>query len=377
MKMLELASGERIPRVGQGCMGIGGEFTRNPAQVAAHVAALELGIDLGLTLLDTAEIYAAGLSEEIVGKVAQGRRDRLFIATKFSPENHEYSRVIEAAERSLMRLKTDYIDLYQIHWPNPSVPIAETIRAMEDLVAAGKVRYVGLSNFSAREMRTAQSALRECTILSNQCEYNLFDRFIESDILPWCRAHNAIVMAYSPLDKGRNTDGDERRELLHALAAKYGRSPAQIALSWLISQPSVVVIPKSVNPDHIRENAASADFELEMGDRQLIDRVCSSEPEWVDPQAIRVSVDGEGARKVYQTLEQALANLMGMSPSPQELAEFIRNGEPVKPVRLVRSSDPSGRFAFDLVEGRLRYWAWVIAFDGARAVPAYIRSRPT
>ena len=373
MKMLVLPSGERIPRVGQGCMGIGGGFSRDQSVAASHVTALELGIDLGLTFLDTAEVYAAGHSEEIVGRVAKGKREKLFIATKFSPDNHEYSKVVSAAERSLHRLQTDYIDLYQIHWPNPSVPIGETIRAMEDLVASGKVRHIGLSNFSVREMRAAQDALGSGKIFSNQCEYNLFDRFIELDILPYCRETQVVTIAYSPLDKGRTADGDDRLRLLQTLAKKYGRSPSQIALNWLIAQSAVVVIPKAVNPTHIRENAAAATFDLEPSDVDLIDRVCTSEPDWVDPYRIRVAVDGDGGRKVYQTLEEALLNPLGMSPSPRELAEFIEKGEPTKPVRLVRSKK-TDNFEFDLVEGRLRYWAWVIAFGGARPVPAYIRS---
>lgn len=375
MKMLELHTGEQIPRVGQGCMGIGGDFERDHCDIDTHAAGLELGVDLGLTFLDTAEVYADGHSEEIVGRIARGKRDKLFIATKFSPKNHEYLSVLRAAEASLRRLRTSYIDLYQVHWPNPSVPIAETIRAMEALVTAGKVRYVGLSNFSTREMKAAQSALKTCTLLSNQCEYNLFDRFIELDILPHCRSTGAIAIAYSPLDKGRTTDGDRRLQLLRSLAKKYDRSPSQIALNWLTSQPSVAVIPKSVNPAHIRENAEATDFDLETSDRDLISRVCTSDPAWIDPQCIRVSINGEGARKVYQTLDEALSNPMRLSPSPKELADFIRAGEPVKPVRLVRSRHPSGEFSFELIEGRLRYWAWVIAFDGTKPVPAYIRSR--
>jgi diketogulonate reductase-like aldo/keto reductase len=373
MKYFEAGS-LSIPRIGQGCMGIGGEFSKDSSQSEQHIAALELGIELGMTFLDTAEVYAAGYSEEIVGKVARGKRDKLFIATKFSPENHEYDNVIQSAEKSLRRLQTDYIDLYQIHWPNPKVPISETIQAMEDLVDSGKVRYLGLCNFSSREMSAAQSTLGKHKIVSNQVEYNLFDRFVEGSILPYCQSEEAFIIAYSPLDKGRTTDGDVRRKLLKELAVKYDRTPPQIALNWLTSQPSVVAIPKSINLQHIRQNAASVDFELKAEDKELINRICSSEPDWVDPDHIRVSLEGEGNRKVYQTREEALANALGMSPSPLELAEFIREGEPIKPVRLIPSKNPSGRFSYDLIEGRLRYWAWVIAFDGKEPVPSYIRS---
>ncbi len=373
MKYYKLATGEELPLIGQGCMGVGGEFSKDLSQRKSHMAALELGIDLGMTFLDTAEVYAAGHSEEIVGEVAFGKRDKLFIATKFSPENHRYNQVIHAAERSLQRLKTDYIDLYQIHWPNLTIPIGETIRAMEDLVDSGKVRYIGVCNFSKREMRAAQLALGKHKIMSNQVEYNLFDRFIEGSVLPYCQSEQAIVIAYSPLDRGRTTDGDARKKLLADLAIKYQRTPSQIALNWLTSQRSVVVIPKSVNLEHIRQNAAAVDFNLETEDKALIDRICSSVPDWVSPDHISVSLEGEGNRKVYQSREEAISNSLGMSPSPLELAEDIRKGEPVKPVRLIPSKNPSGVISYDLVEGRLRYWAWVIAFDGKEPVPSYIR----
>ena len=374
VKYCRLANGEELPLIGQGCMGIGGEFSRDSSQRKGHIAALELGIDLGMTFLDTAEIYAAGYSEEIVGEVAFGKRHKLFIATKFSPENHRFNQVIHAAERSLERLKTDYIDLYQIHWPNLTVPIDETIRAMENLVDSGKVRYIGVCNFSKREMSAAQRALGKYKIISNQVEYNLFDRFIEGSVLPYCQSEQAIVIAYSPLDKGRTTDGDAGRRLLADLAVKYQRTPAQIALNWLTSQHAVVAIPKSVNPEHIRQNATAVDFNLEAEDHASIDRICSGVPDRVSPDHICVSLEGEGNRKVYQSREEAISNFLGMSPSPVELAEDIRKGEPVKPVRLIPSKDPTGRYSYDLIEGRLRYWAWVIAFDGKEPVPSYIRS---
>ena len=364
----------KISKIGQGCMGIGGGFSRDLSQFENHKAALELGIELGMTFLDTAEVYAAGYSEEIVGQVALGKRNKLFIATKFSPENHHFDAVIQSAERSLQRLRTDYIDLYQIHWPNPTVPIEETIRAMQKLVDSGMVRYIGLCNFSKREMTAAQAALGQSKIFSNQVEYNLFDRFSESSILPFCDNEGAILIAYSPLDKGRTSDDDTKRKVLEDLAEKYEKTPSQIALNWLTSHPSIVAIPKSVNFQHIRQNAAALDFELQAEDKALIDRICSKDPDLISPNHIRVSCEGEDNRKVYQTREEAMANTLGMSPSPLELAEFIKEGEAIKPVRLIPSKNPHNKYAYDLIEGRLRYWAWVIAFDGKKPIPSYIRS---
>lgn len=362
-----------ISKVGQGCMGIGGEFERDETQQLDHVRALQYGIDLGLNFLDTAEIYSAGYSEELVGRAIKGKRDSVFVATKFSPENSSYEGVLKAAEGSLRRLNTDYIDLYQAHWPNPKISMVETMAGLEKLLTDGKIRHIGLSNFSKREMVAAQSHLGANRIFSNQLEYNLFDRFIEQEIAPHCLSENAYVIAYSPLDKGRTTDGDERRKLLLAMGVKYEKTPSQIALNWIISQKSFLAIPKSTNLKHIRENAEAADFSLSTEDRDAISRVCTAEPIFIPPQAIRVSVSGEGHRSVYQTIEEARRNHLNLSPSPTELAEFIRLGEPTKPVRVIPTKEADGNIEYDLVEGRLRYWAWVLAFNGEKAVPAYVR----
>ena len=365
--------GSLFSLIGQGCMGIGGEFERDDTQQVEHVRALQYGIELGLNFLDTAEIYSDGYSEELVGRAVKGKRHGVFISTKFSPENSSYEGVLKAAEGSLRRLNTDYIDLYQAHWPNPKISVAETMEAMEKLIADGKIRQIGLSNFSKREMVAAQNHLETNRIFSNQLEYNLFDRFIEQEIAPHCLSENAYVIAYSPLDKGRTTDGDERRKLLFELGAKYEKTPSQIALNWIISQKSVLAIPKSTNLKHIRENAEAANFLLAPDDKAAIDRVCTAEPVFISPQAIRVSVSGEGRRSVYQTIEEARLNHLNLSPSPTELAEFIRLGELTKPVRVIPTKDTDGGIEYDLVEGRLRYWAWVLAFNGEKAVPAYVR----
>lgn len=373
--MSEIANQElkRFSKVGQGCMGIGGEFERDETQQVDHVRALQFGIDLGLNFLDTAEIYSSGFSEELVGRAVKGKRDSVFISTKFSPENSSYQSVLKAAEGSLRRLKTDYIDLYQAHWPNPKIPMAETMAAMEKLLSDGKIRHIGLSNFSKREMVTAQSHLETNRIFSNQLEYNLFDRFIEQDIMPHCLTKNAYVIAYSPLDKGRTADGDERRRLLMDLSVKYEKTPSQIALNWIVTQNLCLAIPKSTNIKHIRENAEALDFNLSVEDKIAIDKVCSPDPKLIPPKTIRVSVKGEGGRSVYQTLEEARQNHLNLSPSPIELAEFIRLGEPTKPVRVIPTKETEAGIEYDLVEGRLRYWAWVLAFNGEKAVPAYVR----
>jgi len=324
-------------------------------------------------LIDTAEVYADGHSEELVGRAIAGQRDKVFIATKFSPRNSSYSGVIKAAESSLIRLNTTYIDLYQAHWPNPDIDIRETLDALQELVSQGKVRFIGLSNFSKIEMARAQKCLSGGKIFSNQVEYNLFDRFADLDIIPHCHETEARVIAYSPLDKARAIKG-RGGNLLTELAEKYQCSQSQLTLNWLVSQRNVIPIPKSSNPKHIEQNAEALKFEIDTADLKQIDSYFPSSPVYVDPRTIKVSLDGEGSRSVYQTIEEALLNELGHTPSPRDLARFISQGEPIKPVRLRTISTGHSEYKYELIEGRVRYWAWVIAYDWQRPIPVYIRT---
>ena len=362
---------KKISLIGQGCMGIGGEFSEDASNYQEHLKALKIGIDLGMNLIDTAEVYAAGNSEKIIGEAIKGKRDEIYLATKVSPENHKFVDLVKSAENSLKRLSTDYLDLYQIHWPNPSVPIEETLKAMIKLLDSGKVRNIGICNFSIREIKEAEKFLGKYKFLSNQVEYNLFDRHIEDSLLPYGRSKNLLTIAYSPLDKGKTQDSNENN-ILNKLSKKYNKTPSQIALNWIINQELVVAIPKSTNPKHIVENASCLDFKITDSDYDLISKLCSNKPEKINPNQILVSVEGEGNRKVYQTIEEAIDNKLNLSPSPMELAEFIKLGEQIKPVRLKRCENKEN-YKYYLIEGRLRYWAWVIAFNGKRDIPAYIR----
>lgn len=373
MKYKELGNKHtEIPAIGQGCMGIGGYLSIDSHQDDNQAKALRLGIELEMNFIDTAEAYGDGHSEELVGRVIEGIRDRVFIASKVSPEHLSYDDLLLAAENSLRRLKTDYIDLYQVHWPNPKVPIDETMRAVEQLVREGKVRYVGLSNFSLRQFKAAQAASSENEIVSVQVEYSLFERNIENSILPYCESEGITTIAYSPLNQGQIAGDDKKAQALEMIANRYNRSMAQVALNWLISHPSVIAIPKATNPIHIRENASAADFELSDEDFEEINRVFTRECIYAPTDRIRVIAGGRGNRQVYKTIDEALENELGFVPSPLDLAQDIRKGEILKPVRVTQSTDESGKYDYDLIEGRIRYWAWVIAHKGEKAIPVYI-----
>jgi aryl-alcohol dehydrogenase-like predicted oxidoreductase len=365
----------KVPVIGQGCMGIGGYFSRNSSHDDVHVANLKSGIELGMNFIDTAPVYGKGHSEEIVGKALHNLRKKVILATKVAPEDLTCDRVADSVERSLARLSTDYIDLFQIHWPNPKIPISDTMGACRELVKEGKIRYVGVCNFSKREMEQARESLPGDLLVSVQVEYNLFDRTIENSILPYCEEKNITTIAYSPLDQGKTVGGQNRRTVLRNIAEKYKMTEAQVALNWLVAHSGVIAIPKASSLTHIKENAASVDFELSREDRDEIDFAFQLRIISVAPGRIRVVPDAQGERSVYCNLHEALENKLGFVPSPSDLAENIRLGEVLKPVRVVRAKTAGGAYDYDLVEGRIRYWAWVIAYEGKRSIPVLLREQ--
>lgn len=365
----------KISAIGQGCMGIGGYLSKDSLQDDNQVKALRLGIELGMTVMDTAESYGKGHSEELVGRVAKGIRDKVFIATKVSPEHLSYDALLKSAEGSLHRLKTEYIDLYQVHWPNPKIPISETIRAMERLLKEGKIRHVGVSNFSLKELKEAKEVISEDEIVSVEVEYNLFDRTIENSFLPYCESESITTIAYSPLDQGKIASGDKRIKALQKIANRYNRTMVQVALNWLIFHPSVIAIPKSANPEHIKENAAATDFVLLDEDFREISKIFAKECVYVPVNRIRVILGGQGNRQVYRTVEEAIENKLGFVPSPLDLAHDVKKRDGLKPVRVIRNTDKTGKYDYDLIEGRNRYWAWVIAHKGKKPIPVYIRDK--
>ncbi|MEM2940933.1 MAG: aldo/keto reductase [Thermoproteota archaeon] len=235
-------------------------------------AALRKGIELGINFIDTAEIYQ---TENLVGEaIREFRRDELFIATKVWLTNLHYPSVLKAAERSLRRLGCSYIDLYQIHWPNPRVPIEETMRAMSRLVDEGKVRHVGVSNFSLEQLKKAQEALSNHEIVSNQVEYSLAVRRIERDLLPYCEENSIAIMAYRPLAHGALSKPSGRlKPIVEEVSRKYGgKTPAQIALNWLITKSRMIFpIPRASKPERVVENTGAADWRLSKEDMERLE----------------------------------------------------------------------------------------------------------
>ena len=264
MRTVELPSGEQVAAIGQGTWYMGDR----KSEAAREIAALQLGLDLGMTLIDTAEMYADGGAERIVGQAVAGRRDEVFIVSKVYPHNASKAGVPAACERSLKRLNTDRIDLYLLHWRGGH-PLAETVAAFEALRTAGKIRHWGVSNLDVADMEELSRAPGGATCAANQVLYHPNSRGIEYDLLPWCANHRVAVMAYSPL--GHTTSRLLRSGAMVEIAKRHGVTPAQVALAWGLRFPHVISIPKASDPAHVRENAAAIDVVLTERDLAEID----------------------------------------------------------------------------------------------------------
>ena len=306
MEYAELGrSGIRISRVGLGTWQIGSpywgwgrEFNREQA-----LRVIEAALDAGINLVDTAEVYGGGLSERIVGEAVRDRREEVVIATKAWPTHLTGGRLRRALEGSLRRLGVRYVDLYQVHWPNPLVPLRETMRAMEDLLGEGLIRAIGVSNFSLRRLEEARSLLSRADVASNQVEYSMLKRGPERDLIPYCEREGVTLIAYSPLAQGlltgrygpgRMPRGVQRRLLtlfnygpvgrrlsrlipvLEEVARERGASVAQVAIAWVLRRPPVVAVPGAKREEHARSNAAAADIRLSEGELARIEEALTS-----------------------------------------------------------------------------------------------------
>ncbi len=264
MEFKELgATGVKLPEIGLGTW-----------QYNGGTEPLNKGISLGAFLIDTAEMYG---TEDVVGEAVKGKRQEVFIATKVSGNHLRYDQVLRAAEDSLKKLGTDYIDLYQIHWPDPSVPIRETMRAMEALVDTGKVKFIGVSNFYAKNLEEAQACMTKYRIVSNQVKYSLLQRGIEEDTLAYCQKNKITVIAYSPLDKGGLTLKPVLRNkaalnVLQKVARETGKTAAQVALNWCISKPNVIAIPKSDKAERVVENCQASGWRLTARQMEILNK---------------------------------------------------------------------------------------------------------
>lgn len=260
MRLKELGkTSVRLPEIGFGTWNYGG-----------GVEPLRAAIECGASLIDTAESYG---TEEIVAQAIKGQRHRVFLATKVLPRNFKQRNLIAAAERSLRRLGTDHIDLYQLHWPNLTIPVEEPMRGMEELVDTGKVRFIGVSNFSVRDLIEAQVALGKRRIVSNQVRYSLAERTIEGGLLQYCQENGITVIAYSPLASGlRNIRAVDPERVVSRVAQASAKSEAQVALNWCIRKENVIAIPKASSVAHVMEDAGASGWKPQPELAQLLEK---------------------------------------------------------------------------------------------------------
>ena len=264
MKTVALPCGEKVPALGQGTWNMGD----SRAKRADEISTLRRGIDLGLTLIDTAEMYGDGRSEQLIAEALAGRRDEVFIVSKVLPVNASRRGTVAACERSLKNLNTDRIDLYLLHWRG-SEPFGETLEALMALQRAGKIRYYGVSNLDFSEMQEWWKTAGGEATATNQLLYNLSRRGIEWDLLPWLRERRVPVMAYSPLEQARLF----KNAKFAALAKSSSNTPAQMALAWLMAKDDVIVIPKCSSPARVEENAAAREIQLTAAQLAALDAI--------------------------------------------------------------------------------------------------------
>ncbi len=263
MRTTKLPSGPAVPVLGQGTWNMGEDANRRRDEIDA----LRCGLDHGMTLIDTAEMYGDGAAEELVGKAMRGRRDEVFLVSKVLPQNASRRGTIAACEQSLERLGTDRIDLYLLHWRG-AYPLAGTVAAFDELLRAGKIRQWGVSNLDLSDMTELAALPGGAAVATDQVLYNLMRRGIEYDLLPWCAQHAIPVMAYSPLEQNRVLDAPALLEI----AKRHGATPAQVALAWVLRHDGVIAIPKAGTPAHVEQNRAALDIVLSAQDLAALDR---------------------------------------------------------------------------------------------------------
>lgn len=270
MKFEKLADGTRVPSLGLGTWGMGGGSRPDRSQDGRLVAAIQTALQLGYTHIDTAEMYGGGHTEQLVGQAIRGfQRQDLFLVSKVWHDHLRYDRLLASCQASLDRLGVDYLDLYLVHWPNESVPLDETFRALNRLVSEGRVLHVGVSNFNLDQLRRAQQ-LAETPLAMNQVPYSLFERsYARNGVLDHCQQNGVLITAYTPIEKGRVA----RDRLVKQVAGRYNATPVQIALAWLLQQSGVIAIPMSTNPQHLRQNLEAVDLQLSDEDMQRLNHL--------------------------------------------------------------------------------------------------------
>lgn len=345
-------------------LGTGTGFNKNLGKSQKDLFnAFDSCLESGVNWVDTAESYANGYAEELIGNYSKLRKKNFFVATKFSPINAPKKKLKRACEASLKRLKKDCIDLYQIHWMNYSVPIEETIETLISLKNEGKIRAIGVCNFSKEEIANCDSDL----LVSNQIEFNLSNRVAEKKLIPFHKKKDLTTIAYSPFDGVKDLlPKSKKKKILDSLITKYSATYFQIVLSFLTNYRNMLVTYSSTNSNHIIENTNL--LNIEKKDFKIISDIFISSELFIDPQLIKIPSDKY--KKFYNSLQEAESNEYKYFPDINELSkEFLINNN-FKPIKVKCIEDK--HFKFELTGGMLRYWAWIKTFNNKKYIPAII-----
>src|SRR5680860_207438 len=367
-------TGVSVAAIGQGTTGMGTKHLLPDEYVQERINGLRLGIDLGMTFVDTASLYGNGFSEEVVGIALKGIRGKCFLATKFYPHEEMSSQDIRLAiDTSLKNLQTPWIDLYQIHWPNPRVNFEKVFEVLEKYRVSGVIRFFGMCNFSPQEVCSLVQCIPHIPFSSNEIEFNLQAKRIGTEFLG-SSSFKGAILAYSPLNQGRIVGTDIQAKLLGKLAEKYLATPSQIVLAWILSFERVFPIVKATSRKHIEENARAMDLVLSNEDIQQVSDSWTEEIMEVKPESIKLR--GTPQRKPYLTLEEAIENALDLVPSPVALAESIVQYDLKMPIQVVPLCGNNDSYEYEVdpydpFDQVKKYWAWKIAFPG-KTIPVCI-----
>lgn len=350
--------------IGQGTLfGRNHNLGLNNEIVKVKREVLRYGIELGMNFVDTGEDYEGGLSEEILGDISKDIRNNLVIATKFKPINNSKIGIEIALNGSLKRLKTDYIDLYQIQWPNPSVSLIETIGALEDLVKKGKIRYFGVGNFSSKQIEEVLNISQSGNFIAAQTEYDLFNREIENEFIDYTDLNSISIIAY--LSHGKDLFNPREKKILENISNKYEVSIRSIILNWIIAKKNIIVLSSSMSKEHTKQNFLSGQFKMDAEDIQKINLEFKRKILKIKPNEIKVPDfdESDNAHQIYTSVEQAIENKLNIKPDAKEISrEILSAGKLLRPIELKKNQNKKDKQKYILVRGRMRFWGWIIAY---------------
>lgn len=345
-------------------LGTGTGFNKDSFKTQKELFhAFDASFESGVNWIDTAESYAEGYAENLIGEYTKFSKNNFFIASKFSPRNASKKLVIKSCEESLKRLNREFIDLYQIHWMNYDVPIEETLEALQKLKKDGKIKAIGVSNFNKQELKNINTDY----IISNQIEFNLFNRIAENKLLEFHKDNDLLSIAYSPFEGINNLSTNSKKKLfLNSLAKKYSATPYQITLSFLTNYENLLVTYSSTNHQHIKDNTNLINLTQE--DIKLINETFESSMMLIDPKLIKVSVNNDN--KFYSTLDEAIENKHSYFPGVKELSKEFLLSNNFRPIKVRKIEDE--KYSYELTGGMMRYWSWIETYQYSNLIEALI-----